>query len=63
MPSNADISEKSENTGDSSRQPTEHATPEDVPGTGQARRAADAIQSRKDRNAAALAATRKALGR
>jgi hypothetical protein len=56
MPSNSELAKNDKN-----REQTEHATTEDVPGGGQARRAADAVQSRKDRNRSALEAARRAV--
>lgn len=56
--SNYDISKNDRN-----REQTEHAqvTASDVPGSGGARRAAEAVEKRKDRNKDALEAARRAL--
>jgi hypothetical protein len=58
MPSNSELSKNDRN-----RAPTEHATvtSKDVPGTGGARRAAEAKETRRDRNRSALEAAQRAI--
>jgi len=56
MPTNSELSKNDRN-----RQPTEHATAQDLPGSGGARRAGDKIETRKSRNRSALDAARNAM--